>query len=145
MFSCKRWTSTNFDRLELTVKLLALPKRGGIILKSIYQTKEKCDPLVLSRPEFWMAWRYRGTVCVFLFLFYLFRTKDKEGHLDESEFCYYYGNVFESSISKVTWSQLCSKFLLCSKKHCSWIFYRQWNSICANSFIKTSVNTMKRK
>ena len=44
-------------------------------------------------------------------LLFLFRTSRKKGHLDENDFRYCHGTFFESGILKVTWSQLCSKFL----------------------------------
>ena len=43
MFSCKRWTPARFVRSELTVENLASSEYGDIILKSMSQTKEKCD------------------------------------------------------------------------------------------------------
>ena len=109
MFSCKRWTSTNFVRSELTVETLAFSKHGEIILRSMSQTKEKCDFLVLSRSDLWMVWRCHGITRVF---YYLFRTKGKKGNLNENDFRHRCGNFFQKGILKVIWSQLCSKFLL---------------------------------
>ena len=51
-----------------------------------------------------------------LLLLFLFRTNGKKGHLDESDFCHCYGNFFETTILKVTWYQLYSKFLLINYK-----------------------------
>ena len=82
MFSCKRWTSTKFVRLELTVKTLALSKHGEIILKFMCQTKEKCDSLVLSRSSF--EW-YEDAM----------RTTSTS-----------YSNFFESNVLKITWSTI---------------------------------------
>ena len=82
MFSCKRWTSTKFVRLELTVKTLALSKHEEIILKFMCQTKEKCDSLVLSRSSF--EW-YEDAM----------RTTSTS-----------YSNFFESNVLKITWSTI---------------------------------------
>ena len=46
-----------------------------------------------------------------LLLLFLFRTNGKKGRLDENDFRQCHGIFFESGILKVTWSQLCSKFL----------------------------------
>ena len=46
-----------------------------------------------------------------LLLLFLFRTNGKKGRLDENDFRHCHGIFFESGILKVTWSQLCSKFL----------------------------------
>ena len=63
------------------------------------QTKEKCDFLVLTRSELWIVWRCHGIPRVCFYYFCLEPTVRKDGIF------------FESGISKVTWSQLCSKFL----------------------------------
>ena len=48
-----------------------------------------------------------------LLLLFLFRTNGKKGHLDKNDFRYCSGNFFSKvAFWKVTWSQLCSKFLL---------------------------------
>ena len=44
-------------------------------------------------------------------LLFLFRTNGKKGRLGENDFCHCHCIFFESDILKVTWSQLCSKFL----------------------------------
>ena len=46
-----------------------------------------------------------------LLLLFLFRTNGKKGRLDENDVRHCHCIFFESGISKVTWSQLCSKFL----------------------------------
>ena len=47
----------------------------------------------------------------FLLLLSLFRTNGKKGRLDENDFRHWHGIFSESGVLKVTWSQLCSKFL----------------------------------
>ena len=74
------------------------------------QTREKWNSLVLSRADFWMVWRCHGIP--YIHLYFLFRTNGKGEHLDENNFRHSYGNYFESAILKVTWYQLCSKFIL---------------------------------
>ena len=50
---------------------------------------------------------------VFIFiLFYFFRSNGTKVHLDENDFRHGYVNYFKSTILKVTWYQLYSKFFL---------------------------------
>ena len=93
MSSWKRWNSTKFVRLELTVKTLALFKYGANKLNSMSQNKKMS--LILSRSDFSMIWRYYGIPCVhfYLFIIFLFRTNGKKGHLDENDFRYCYCNL----------------------------------------------------
>ena len=105
----QRWTWIRFARSEFLVKTLTLPKYGDMILNSMTLTRGKCNSLVLSKPDFWMVWRYPGILSVD---FYSFRTSGNEWHLDESNFRRCYSNFLESVILKVTWSQLCLKFFL---------------------------------
>ena len=88
-----------------------------------------------------------------LLLSFLFRTNGKKGRLDENDFRHCLGIFFESGILKVTWSQLCLKFLLNNyeahwKQHFEYptveYFTDMDQLMCAKSFIKTSVN-MKQK
>ena len=59
--------STKFGRLEFSGKIFSFTK------SSITQTREKWDPLVLSRPDFRMVWRCHGILFVhFYFYFYFF-------------------------------------------------------------------------
>ena len=71
MFSCKSWTSTKFVRSELTVELWLHLTWGEMILKSISQTKQKSDSLVLSRSYLWMVWRWHGIPHVYCYYFCL--------------------------------------------------------------------------
>ena len=60
---------TKFGRLEFSGKTFSFTK------SSITKTREKWDPLVLSRPEFWLVWRCHGILFVhfyFYFYFYFF-------------------------------------------------------------------------
>ena len=142
-FSYLCWMSTNtFVRLELSEKNLSLRKHGDIILGF----------LVLSSPDFWMIWRCHGIP--YVHFYFLFRNNLRKRYLDESDFRYCYSNAFESSILKVTCSQLCSKFFLNScKAHWQHILKDTqplkivwtWIEIRANSFIKTWVNIIKQK
>ena len=102
--------STKSVRVELSEKFLSLPRHGDIILNSMTQTREKWDSHVLSRPDFCMVWICHGIPCVHFY--FLFRTNVRKRYLDESDFHHCYGNFLESVILKVTWSHLCSKFLL---------------------------------
>ena len=70
------------------------------------QTREKWNCYVLSRPNFWVAWRYDGIPCVFVFNF-SFRANDNKGQIDENNFRHCHDNFPESAILKVTWLQLC--------------------------------------
>ena len=115
MCSCKRWTSTKFVRSELTVETLASPKHGKIIL---CQTKEKCDSLVLSRYDLWMVWRFHGIPRVYCCYFCLEPTVRKDTWMSTTSVTVMVV-FFEKSILKITWSQLCSKYLL-SKYEAHW-------------------------
>ena len=140
--------SFEFVRLEhgeLSEKNLPLPKHGYMILNCMIQTSEKWGCC-------WIVWRCH-VFRVFIFIV-LFRINIRKGYLDESVFRHCYGNFFESVILKVTWSQLCLKFLLknCeahSKQHfeeiLQWKILRTWIKTCANTFIKTWTNIMKQK
>ena len=68
MFSCKRWNSTKFDRLELTVKPLAPSKHEKIILKSMSQNKKNMIPL------FWvdLAFEWYEDIMVFRVLIFIY-------------------------------------------------------------------------
>ena len=97
---------------------------------------------------FWVDLTYAIVFCVFTFIF-LFRTNVRKRYLDESNFCCCYGNFFESSVLKVTWSQLYSNLFLnnCEgtltttfERHLTLKILRTWFKIRGNSFIKTWVN-----
>ena len=127
---------------------------GEIILKSMSQTKGKCDFFVLSRSHLWMVWRYYGIPRVHCYYFCLEPTVRKD-------ICMITTSVtvmvifFKISILKFTWSQLCSKFLLNNiERHIENIIVKDtlqlnnlqaWINIRAKFFIKTSVNVMKQK
>ena len=72
-------------------KFLVARLHEEIILKSMSQTKKKCDSLVLSRSYLWMVWRCHGILRVYRYYF-CFRTNGRKGHLDENDFRYSYGN-----------------------------------------------------
>ena len=78
--------------------------------KCMSQIKEKCDPLALSRFYLWIIWRCHWILRVHRYYFCLEPTVRKDTWMRKTSI-----NVtvilFESSILKVTWSQLCSKFL----------------------------------
>lgn len=86
---------------------------------------------------------------------FLFRTNDKKGHLCDNNFRHCHSYFFKSLILKVTWSHMCSKFILrnCEilwQQHSEsgtlqWKFLWTWINIRDNSFIKTWVNKMKQK
>ena len=41
--------------------------------------------------------------CVSIFIFFVFRTNGKKEHLDENNFCHWYGNFFESAVLKFSY------------------------------------------
>ena len=122
---------------------MTLPKHEDIILKSITQTKEKCDSLVLSRAGFCMVGRCHGILC-FHFVFLCLEATVKK-HLDENDVRHGHGNYFKSDVLKVTSFKLCSKFFLNNcEAHWQWHLkdtlqlkiLRAWtNNIHANSFL----------
>ena len=108
-----------------------------IILKSLFQTKEKCDSLVLSRSGFWIVWRCHGIRRVFIFLF---RTNGKKGHLDENGFHRCYGNFFwkwhsEKYLITAMFKVLSQRATLTTvlwKIPYSWIFYAHGQTYVLN-------------
>ena len=64
-FSSNRWTSTEIVSLELLAKLLTLSKHENIILNyNIILNR-----VVLSKYDFWLAWKCYGIPC-FHFLYF---------------------------------------------------------------------------
>ena len=82
-------------------KCLAAHLHEKITLKSMSQTKEKYDSLVLSRSYLGMVWRCHGIPRVHRYHFCLEPMVRKETWMRMT-----------SSILKFIWSQLCSEFLL---------------------------------
>ena len=82
-----------------------------IALNSMSQTKEKCNSFVLSRSYLWMVWRCHGIPCVYRYCFCLEPTVRKDTWMRTISVTVMV-ILFEISILKVTWLQLCSKFLL---------------------------------
>ena len=91
-------------------KFLVARLHEEITLKSMSQTKEKCDSLVLSRSYLWMVWRCHGIPRVHRYYFCIEQTVRKDTWIRTTSVTVMV-ILFESSIPKVTWSQLCSKFL----------------------------------
>ena len=58
-------------------KFLVARLHEEITLKSMSQTKEKCDSLVLSRSYLWMVWRCHGILCIHSYYFCLEPTTGK--------------------------------------------------------------------
>ena len=114
--------------LEFSEKTLPLPKRVGIILSSMTETREKWDSNVLSGPDFWMVWRCHDTLCIHFYLFFLFRSN-------------------EAVIPRVSWSQLAKVYSQQLRGTLTTTFWktRRCIKIHANSFIKTLVNIMKQE
>ena len=73
--------------------------------------KEKCDSLVLSRSDLWMVWRCHGIPRVYCYYFYLEPTVRKDTWMRTASVTVMV-TFFESGILKITWSQLCSEYLL---------------------------------
>ena len=82
-----------------------------ITLKPMSQIKEKCDSLVLSRFCLWMVWRCHGIPRVHRYYFCLKLTVRKDTWIRTNSVIVMV-ILFESSILKVTRSQLCSEFFL---------------------------------
>ena len=92
-------------------KFLAAPLHEEITLKSMSQTKKKCDFFVLSRSYLWMIWRCHGILRVYRYYFCLEPTAGKDTWIRTTSVTVMV-ILFKSNILKVTWSQLCSKVLL---------------------------------
>ena len=73
------------------------------------QTKVKCDSLVLSRSGLWIVWRCHDIPRDHCYYFCLEPTARKDAWMRTTSVTVM--AFFSSGILKVTWSQLCSKFL----------------------------------
>ena len=73
------------------------------------QTKNKCDSLVLSRSELWIAWRCRGIPRVCCYYFCLEPTVRKDAWMRRTSVSVWH--FFRKWHFETYWSQLCSKFL----------------------------------
>ena len=140
--------STKFGRLEFSGKIFSFTK------SSITQTREKWDSPVLSRPDFWMAWRCHGILFVhFYFYFYFFCLEATLGQdratsatvmvifskVPFRKLLYHsYVKVFFSTIAKHINNSILKDTL---RLKILW----PWINIQSNSFIKALVNNMKRK
>ena len=118
------------------------------------QTKEKYHSFALSRSNLWMVvWRWHGIPCVYCYYFCLELTVRKDTWVRTT--CITVTVIFfESGILKVTWSQLCSKYLL-NNYEPRWqqyfeiyptvLYLRTWINMRAKSFNKTLVNVTETK
>ena len=105
------WSVLVPRNLPCLEKLLVARLYEEMTLKSMPQTKVKYDSLVLSRSYLWMVWRWHGIPLVHCYYFCLEPTVRKDTWMRTISVTVMV-ILFESSILKVTWSQLCSKFLL---------------------------------
>ena len=96
-------------------KFLVARLHEEITLKYMFQTKQKCDSLVLNRSYLWMVWRYHRIPRVHRYHFCLETTVRKDVWMRMTSVTVMV-ILFESSILRVTWSQLCWKFLLKNNK-----------------------------
>ena len=92
-------------------KFLVARLHEEITLKSMSQINKKCDSLVLSRSYLWMVWRCHGISRVHRYYFCLETTVRKDTWMRMTSVTVMV-ILLEDSILKVTWLQLCSKFLL---------------------------------
>ena len=106
--------------------------------------KEKYDSLVLSRSDLWMVSRCHGTPRVYSYYFCLEPTLRKDTWMRRTSVTVMV-IFFKSGIRKITWSLLCSNFLLinyeahgqqCFERSLQLYILRTWISIRPKSFIK---------
>ena len=153
MFSCKRWTSMNFVRSELTVETLASPIHGKIILK-VHVPNKKGTWL----PCFESIWSLNVikmpcySACSLLL--FLFRTSVRKDTWMRTASVIVTVIFFENVILNINWSQLCSKSLLHSyeahwQQHFEWyttlVYFTIMINMRAKSFIKTSLNVTEMR
>ena len=93
-------------------KFLVARLHKEITPKSMSQTKEKCDPLVLRRSYLWMVWSRCHEFLRAHRYYFCLEPKAREDTWLRTTSVTVMVILFESSILKVTWSQLCSEFLL---------------------------------
>ena len=130
---------------------LCLYRNMDISYQTLWLMQEK-NWILVFWVEMTFKW-YENDMVFHVFNFsFLFRTNFKKGYLDDSDLRHCYGHYFESAILKVTWSQLCPKFLLNNCEAHWWHscevqlkILSTWINIHDNSFIKTWVSIMKRK
>ena len=75
---------------------MTLREHGDIILNTMSQKREKWNPFVLGRAEFWMIWRSYGIPC-FNFNF-LFGNNGKREQLNENDVRHSYGIFFFENV-----------------------------------------------
>ena len=141
------------QNLPCLEKFLVAHLHEEITLKSISQAKEKCNSLVLSRSYCWVIWRCHGIPLVHCYYFGLEPTVRKDSWMRMTSVTAMV-ILFESNILKVTWSQLCSKFLSRITSHIENNTMKdtlqlnnlqKWFNIHAKYLTKTLVNIMKQK
>ena len=116
MFSFKHWTSTKICEVWVNSRNLSFTQTWKKKKKKIPFAKEKCDSLVLSRSDLWMVWRCHGIPRVYCCYFCLEPTVRKDTWMSTTSVTVMVV-FFEKGILKVTWSQLCSKYLLSRTRH----------------------------
>ena len=111
------------------------------------RTKEKCDSLVLSRSGLLIVWRCHDNPRVHCYYFCLEPMARKDASMRTTSVTVM-AFFFESSIFKVTWSQLCSKFLPDNYDHIEnsilkdtlqLNIFQTWINLRTTSFFKTPV------
>ena len=149
MFFMQTLNAKNVYQVSVNSRNFGFIQTWGNNIKVSPCSKQKGNVTPLFWVDLKMPWYY--SVCSLLL--FLFRTNGKGGQLDENDLRHCYGNFSEGDIFKVTWSQLCLKFLLNNyeahwKQHFEYptveYFTDMDQLMCAKSFIKTSVN-MKQK
>ena len=106
----KGWKANTFHEMASFVVLVAWV-HGKVILKPMFQTKEKCDSLVLSRSYLWMVWKCHGIPRVRCYYFRLEPTIKNDTWMKKTSVNLMV-ILLKSSILQVTWSHLYLKFLL---------------------------------
>ena len=98
-------------RLRVNSRNFGFTQTGENNTKVHVPNKRETWLFVLSRSELWMVRRWRGIPHIYRYYFCLERTVRKETWM-RMTFVTVMVIFFESGILKVTWSQLCLKFLL---------------------------------
>ena len=116
MFLSTLWASTKFVRSELTVETLASPKHGKLIFtKVLLKLLHVPNKRETWLPCFEWIWPLNGMkmtwYSAYSLLLFLEPTVRKDTWMQTTSVTVMV-IVFENSILKVTWSQLCSKSLL---------------------------------
>ena len=147
------WSVLFPQNLPCLGKFLVGHLHREITLKSMSQTKEKYNSLVLSRSYSWMVWRCHGIQRVYCYNFCLKPTFTKDSWMRTTSFTIMliflkveFWKLLGYSYAQSSFSTIRKHIEHSILKHTQQLNnFQTWINICAKSLIKNSVNMMKQK